>query len=394
MARKNRHQQIDENVPGVYHITSRCVRRAFLCGEDYVTGRSFDHRREWIEQRLMFLAKIFLIDMLGHGIMGNHLHNILRNRPDLARNLSKEEVAMRWCRLTRGPDVHRTDTDKDPAQRQRNRRRERKAIKKLLRRPKDLIEYRRRLSSISWLMSYLKQPIAVQANKEDGLSGRFWEGRFRSVAIETATQLIAAMVYVDLNPIAAGAAETPEESRYTSVYNRIEALKRRKQLSRKYKGDRLCAKHRRLCDREDVHQQCDDWLSPIHEQDEQRLAAPSSLESRVNEKLEQKINRMLDWALPARASNKGCLSMTLEQYLELVDWTGRQQRQGKRGRIPQKLAPILKRLGMENAKQWRATIADYGKQIFGRYFRPCNMNAELDMCVLETPGISRRQMFF
>ncbi|MCU7945704.1 MAG: hypothetical protein KZQ72_03515 [Candidatus Thiodiazotropha sp. (ex Cardiolucina cf. quadrata)] len=60
-----------------YHCVSRCVRRAFLCGNDSHTGKSFEHRREWIQQRLIELADIFAIDLGGYAIINIHKHQLV-----------------------------------------------------------------------------------------------------------------------------------------------------------------------------------------------------------------------------------------------------------------------------------------------------------------------------
>ena len=96
MARIPRQLIIDEDVVGTYHCVQRCVRRAFLCGDDAVTGKNYDHRKEWIRRRLEFLAANFAVDILGYTAMSNHLHAVFRNRPDLAARWSDEEVARRW----------------------------------------------------------------------------------------------------------------------------------------------------------------------------------------------------------------------------------------------------------------------------------------------------------
>jgi hypothetical protein len=57
---------IDSSQPGIYHCVSRCVRRAFLCGEDVLSGRNFDHRKQWIEDRLLALAEIFSASILAY----------------------------------------------------------------------------------------------------------------------------------------------------------------------------------------------------------------------------------------------------------------------------------------------------------------------------------------
>ena len=96
-----RREIVDASQVGIYHCVSRCVRRAFLCGEDPLTGRNFDHRKDWIRARLEELAGAFAIDVLGFAVMSNHLHVMLRIRPDVASQFSDEEVARRWLRVFR-----------------------------------------------------------------------------------------------------------------------------------------------------------------------------------------------------------------------------------------------------------------------------------------------------
>ena len=87
---------VRQNEIGVYHTWSRCVRRAFLCGEDAYSGQSFEHRRQWIRSLLEYQASIFACDVGNHSILTNHQHLIVRNRPDVAKTWSDEEVAWRW----------------------------------------------------------------------------------------------------------------------------------------------------------------------------------------------------------------------------------------------------------------------------------------------------------
>ena len=74
MTRQARYEVIDPAEVQVLHCVQRCVRRAFLCGQDPYSGESFEHRRDWIRQRLEFLASVFGVDCLTYTVLSNHLH--------------------------------------------------------------------------------------------------------------------------------------------------------------------------------------------------------------------------------------------------------------------------------------------------------------------------------
>ena len=84
---------------------------------------------------------------------------------------------------------------------------------------------RERLQSLSWFMKCFKEPLARLANRQDKVRGAFFEQRFKSVAILDEESLLATCAYIDLNPVAAGIAETPETSPHTSVSTRVEHVK-------------------------------------------------------------------------------------------------------------------------------------------------------------------------
>jgi REP element-mobilizing transposase RayT len=197
-----------------YHVVSRCVRRAFLCGQDHASGQNYEHRRGWIEARLRQLAGVFAIDIAAYAVMSNHYHIVLKVDQPRAVDWSDDEVLERWTRLFSGPLLVQRYLNADT--RAQMGEAELDAVARWAE------TYRQRLADLSWFMRVLNEAIARQANAEDGVTGRFWEGRFKSQALLDEQALLAAMAYVDLNPIRANMAETPEASDYTSIQARLD----------------------------------------------------------------------------------------------------------------------------------------------------------------------------
>lgn len=326
MPARIRQQLIDESQPGIYHCFVRCVRRAFVCGIDLVTGRDLSHRRDWIRDRLEALAGIFAIDVLTFAILENHYHTVLRNRPAIAKDWTSEEVITRWLQLCRWDLKLREPPSK-------------KRIAKLLEEKELIAEWRRRLSSISWFMLMMNEPIARKANEEEKQSGHFWSERFGSSRLETDEAILACSLYVDLNEIRAQLADTPEESRYTSAFARIAdwmtelaaagktpGEKVRELLGVPLKSDEFDPKVLQV----KLHS---GWMAPIHESGDGYAGAKAK----------------------RRASDMGFLPIKPLRYLELLDTFGRDPAPGKRGQIPTDLPPILERLKL-NPLEWEVAV--------------------------------------
>jgi len=326
MPRLARRETVSPQERQILHINQSCVRQAFLCGNDAASGRCFEHRREWIRERLEFLASVFGIDCLTYTILSNHLHLVLRSRPDVVAQWSDEQVARRWLRLY----PHRREPDGSPCEPTPP------EIDMIVNNPEVLAERRERLSDVSWWMRCTSENIARRANAEDGCRGRFWGGRFGCQLLLDEASLLACSMYVDLNPIRAAMCEKPEESLFTGVKDRIDDLAERKQTTRSGTHDWERSRSRKRSG----------WLSPI----EIREATDA-------------LGADLD-ASGRRASKQGFLPISLVRYLELLDWTGRQLRSDKRGSIPSHLAPILARLGLDEVA-WCDLVSRFRK-IFKR----------------------------
>ncbi|HUV20803.1 MAG TPA: transposase [Gammaproteobacteria bacterium] len=288
-----------------YHITSRCVRRAFLCGVDHYSGRNYEHRRQWVVDRIRLLSSLFAIDVCAYAIMSNHYHLVLKLCPEQLNDLCDEQIMDRWCTLFKGPLL---------VQRYRGGESlsipERSTVG-------DIVDvWRNKLSSISWFMRCLNQPIARQANLEDKCTGKFWESRFTSQALKTDEALLSCMAYVDLNPVRANIASSPEGSDYTSLQERIRPV----------------------------------------------FSLKSAIEGQI------KSGDLIDFKLPIKSllrfdeglvdQARSGIPFSYQDYLELVDWTGRFIRNDNRGFIENRLPPILNRLNIPQ-EQWRLNTTQF-----------------------------------
>ncbi|HMP78649.1 MAG TPA: hypothetical protein PKD54_04305, partial [Pirellulaceae bacterium] len=309
---------VDVNVSRFYHLYSRCVRGALLCGE------GFEHRKQWIEDRLQLLAGQFAISVCGFAVMDNHFHVLVRLDPAAAKEWSAEEVVQRWVAVYPPKSL---DVD-DPSIVE-------KWVKHHAKDKKRVDVLRERLENLGWFMKALKEPLARLANKADGCSGTFWEGRYKSIAVLDEESLLATCAYIDLNPVAAGIASTPEASKHTSLRQRVQHAKECGKLDAlkaaakgSYSGSKSAGRF------EDAH-----WLCPLD--DGQGKGSP----------------------------REGMLAgFSLGSYLLLVDYTGRLHREGK-ARLPSHLKGIFERLGTSSGV-WETKLKKMleAERLIGNHF--------------------------
>ena len=313
-----RRQLVDVSVTRYYHCISRCVRRAFLCGE------GFEHRKQWIEDRLERLSQCFAVSVCGFAVMDNHLHVLVRLDGDEASRWSGGEVVRRWImayppKTAKGEAIEISQAWID------HQAKDKKRVELL----------RGRLASLGWFMKALKEPLARMANKEDECKGTFWESRYKSIAILDEEALLTTCAYIDLNPVAAGIAAAPETSRHTSVRQRVRHAKAKGKLAAlKAAKSGSVAGSRAAGDVEE-----DLWLCPLEDRRPQGSLREGMLEG-----------------------------FSLGSYLLLVDYTSRLCRQGK-ARVGREVASILDRLGT-NAEAWahRMQRLFARSRLFGSYF--------------------------
>ena len=210
-----RFHTVDPCASGTFHVVSRCVRQAWLCGRDPVTGRDFSHRKRRIEDRIAALATQFAIGVYAYAVMSNHVHLVVRTAPELTEAWSDLDVLRRWF------SVSRRKADNDASIEQR--------VLASSGNTALVAEYRLRLSNLSWFMRFLNESIARTANAEDGCKGRFWEGRFRCQALLDDAAVLSAMTYVDLNPVRAKVVTAPETAEHVSFRRRVDRARVRRE---------------------------------------------------------------------------------------------------------------------------------------------------------------------
>jgi hypothetical protein len=365
MARLARAEVFAPDEIAVVHVMNRVVRRCFLMGDDPLTGKNYDHRKQWIEDELRRLAARFGIDLIAHSILSNHFHLVLRSRPDVVAGWDDTSVARRWLQLC--PLANRPKQAPDePTEAELN---------SIRHDPDKLREIRTRLSDISWWMRLLCQRIAQWANQEEEDEqqqlGKFWQSRYRAVRLLDEAAILACAAYVDLNPIRAALAETLEECEYTSAQLRVQQLASGEQpdtMSTEEESSKPQAEGEGVTPIAQERTQAlprgpGDFLSPV-----QIPEGPNAEQSPWAAEHGEKPTAQLGAGPSAggsstggrRCSDKGFTSLTAFEYLELLDWTARQVVTGKPGATPEAIPGLLERLELE-PQAWCELVSNFGR---------------------------------
>ncbi len=163
-----RERLIDIQATPYYHVINRCVRRAYLCGKDPYNGKNYEHRRQWIVDKIKALSKVFAIDICSYAVLSNHYHLVLHINETEAQSWDTNTVIERWYELFKGNllvDKYRNGETLCQAE---------------LTTITDCVNvWHKRLMDISWYMRCLNEAIAREANKEDRCTGRFWEENYQ-----------------------------------------------------------------------------------------------------------------------------------------------------------------------------------------------------------------------
>jgi REP element-mobilizing transposase RayT len=242
---------------------------------------------------MLRLTSVFFIDIAAFCVMSNHHHLLLHVRRNDALSASAIDIVRRAHQVVAGNKITHKYADHQTIEPH-----ERDQVDIFVDR------WRKRLFDISWFMKSLNEGIARRANKEDDCTGHFWEARYKSQPLLDEKAILSCMAYIDLNPVRAAMADTPEHSDHTSIQLRIEQWKKKTDTS-------------------NPEEPVEDCQSAV----------------------------LMPLISNSRKDMPQGLAYNLSDYIELVDWTGRIIRQDKRGAIDDDLPPILQRLEF-SSQQW------------------------------------------
>lgn len=290
-----RKHQINLSETLYYHCIGRCVRRAFLYGDDPLTQRNYNHRKTWLINQLKALCSVFSIRICAYAVMSNHYHLVLRVDKEAAAQLSDKEIILRYKQIPllrmhgilKVIDEEKIDEGSFTSE--------------------QIAAFREKLTNISSFMAALNEFLARLANKEDSCKGSFWEARFKSMALLDDAALLTCMAYVDLNPVRACLANSLEESDFTSIQERL------------------------------FSQQTTENQLPLH-----------------NPGLKEHLGI---FATP-NSPEKLDIPCTWEEYHRLVQWTGQQIRQDKKGYLSLETSSLLNQLSV-HPETWIANAKSF-----------------------------------
>ncbi len=317
MPRKLRRLQVRPHEVPLYHVTSRCIRKMMLTDEP---GRK-DFMLSWLKQ----LHAVYAVEVCRYALMGNHFHLIVRINLEMAKGWSDKEVAFRWAKLHPPRDWGHRPLMGEPLE---------QWIANLAKMPEAVAVIRLKLANLGQFMKEFKQRVAQIFNKADQAVGAFWQDRYTCVPLESESQLLACMTYVDLNPHAAHLCDKPENDPHTSLH---ESVKSREKEAKNRQKARL----------------------PATEPTPAKAirTAQFAQETRLVEVVPDAERH--SWTVPIGATSaharQGLFkNLRLEDYLRLVDFIARKLRDGK-AQLDEKVEDILKRTQVKT-ENWMSQV--------------------------------------